>query len=212
VRLLDLGFFRVGGEEYAEENNTYGLATIRKSHVRVRGDMVVFDYEAKGGKQRVQSVVDPEVREVVQALKRRRGGSQELLAYRDGRRWRDTRSEDINAYLHEIAGTDCTAKYFRTWHATVLMAVALAVSTAVPTSEHARKRAIARAVREAAEYLGNTPTVCRKSYIDPRVIDLYHDGLTIAPDLEQLGADAAYGELATRGAIEAAVLRLLERQ
>jgi DNA topoisomerase I len=69
-----------------------------------------------------------------------------------------------------------------------------------------------RAVREVAEYLGNTPTVCRKSYIDPRVIDLYHDGLTIAPDLEQLGADAAYGELATRGAIEAAVLRLLERQ
>ncbi len=210
VRLLDLGFFRVGSEEYAEENNTYGLATMRKDHVTVEGNVVLFDYESKGGKQRVQSVVDPEVRDVVVMLKRRRGGSYELLAYRDGQHWRDIKSDEINAYLRELAGTDCTAKDFRTWHATVLMAVALAVSTPAAKSESARKRAVARAVREVADYLGNTPAVCRKSYIDPRVIDLYNDGITVAPALEQLGATAAYGELATRGAVEAAVLQLLK--
>lgn len=177
--------------------------------VTVDGDIVLFDYESKGGKQRVQSVVDQDVRDVVVALKRRRSGSTELLAYRRGARWHDIKSEEINTYLRDVAGADCTAKDFRTWHATVLMAVALAVSTTAARSESTRKSAIARAVQEVADYPGNTPAVCRKSYIDPRVIDLYNDGITIAPALEQLGAGATHGELATRGAVEVAVLRLL---
>jgi DNA topoisomerase-1 len=209
ARLLDLGFFRIGSEEYAEKNFSYGLATMRRDHVTCSGDVITFDYRAKSGKQRVQSVADPQLCELVRTLKRRRGGGEELLAYRSSAGWADVKSHDINGYLREITGGDFTAKDFRTWHATVLCAVALAVSADAPTSETARKRAIARAVQEVSHYLGNTPSVCRASYIDPRVIDRYNDGITIAGDLERLGADARFGELATQGPIEAAVLELL---
>lgn len=210
VRLLDLGFFRVGGEAYADENSTYGLATLLKQHVSFDGDAVVFEYDAKSGKHRVLSIVDPEVRQLLQTLKRRRGGGQELLAYRDeSGRWRDVRSGDINAHLRELSGIDMSAKDFRTWHATVLMAVALAVSSTVSGStQPARDRAVARAYREVSGYLGNTPAVCRKSYVDPRVVDRFDEGLTIAGVLEKLGSEPAYG-LATQGAIERAVVRLL---
>jgi DNA topoisomerase IB len=205
VRLLDRGFFRVGGEQYAE-NGTYGLATLERRHVTLEPDAVlVFDYIAKGGKHRVQAVVDPDVYDVVAELKRRRGGGPSLLAYRNGR-WVDVRSSDINEYLKELAGGDFTAKDFRTWHATVLAAVALAVSTEA-RSATARKRAMSRAVQEVARYLGNTPAVCRASYIDPRVFDHYLAGTTIAPALGGLAEleDAP----ATQGRIEAAVLDML---
>jgi len=210
-RLLDLGFFRVGGESYAEENGTFGLATMRRKHVTVTGDLVVFDYIAKSGKHRVQSVVDESVRKVVVALLKRDDKSKELLAYKDRTGWHDITSADINAYLREVFDGDVSAKDFRTWHATVLMAVGLAVSTQAPTSESARKRAVNRAIKEVAEYLGNTPAVCRSSYIDPRVIDLYDDGVTVAASLERLGADADFGQPATHGIVEAAVLRLLRK-
>jgi DNA topoisomerase-1 len=210
-RLLDLGFFRVGSEEYAEENNTYGLATIRREHVTVRGDTVIFEYTAKGNKERVQSVVDPVVLKVVKGLVARQDDHAELLAYRRGRTWVDVRSHEVNDYLREVVGAEITAKDFRTWHATVLMAVALAVSQHATVSESARKRAVARAVREVSDYLGNTPAVCRKSYIDPRVIDLYEDGITVLPALERLGADAAFGAPATHGAVETAVLKMLRK-
>lgn len=210
-RLLDLGFFRVGSEAYAEENGTYGLATMRKEHVRIEGQVIVFDYLAKGAKQRVQSVADDAVREVVGALKRRRGGGPELLAYRTARGWSDVKSEEINAYLRAVTGGDFTAKDFRTWHATVLTAVGLAVSAGAATSDSARKRAVSRVVSEVAHYLGNTPAVCRASYIDPRVIDLYDDGVTIARALDRLAADADFGQPATHGEVEAAVLRMLRR-
>jgi DNA topoisomerase IB len=210
ARLLDLGFFRIGSEEYAEKNESYGLATMRRDHVTCSGGVLTFDYRAKSGKHRVQSLGDVELCELVRTLKRRRSGGPELLAFREGGRWVDVKSHDINDYLREITGGDFTAKDFRTWHATVLCAVALAVSAHAPTSESARKRAVARAVKEVAHYLGNTPTVCRASYIDPRVIDRYTDGLTIHDELHRLGADATFGELATKGAIEGAVLRLLQ--
>ncbi|MDQ1402923.1 MAG: topoisomerase [Actinomycetota bacterium] len=209
TRLLDVGFFRIGTEGYAEQNQTYGLATIRKDHVTVRADQTLeFDYVAKSGKQRIQSVVDPEVHAVVAALKRRRAGGPELLAWREGRRWVDVRSDDINAYVKEITGGDFTAKDFRTWHATTLAAVALAVSVNV-VSPTGRKRAIARACKEVSGYLGNTPAVCRSSYIDPRVIDRFHEGETVAPVLARLGADVPAGSLATHGEVEAAVAELL---
>jgi DNA topoisomerase IB len=210
-RLLDLGFFRVGGEAYAEDNGTYGLATMRKKHVKITGDEIVFDYTSKGSKQRVQAIVDESVLAVVKALLSRTGGGYELLAYEDAEGWRDVTSADINAYLREMFGTDVSAKDFRTWHATVLTAVGLAVSTGAPTSTSGRRRAVNRVVTEVADYLGNTPAVCRKSYIDPRVIDLYDDGVTISRALEKLGLDADYGQPATHGEIEAAVLRLLRQ-
>ncbi|HJV08972.1 MAG TPA: hypothetical protein VJ653_04800 [Acidimicrobiales bacterium] len=215
ARLLDLGFFRIGTEGYAEENQTYGLATMHKSHVQLEPPSTVnFDYMAKGSKRRIQSVVDPDVYDVVEALKRRRGGKPELLAWRRGREWVDVRSADINLYIKEVTGGDFSAKDFRTWNATVLAAVALAVSTGA-TSPTARKRAVARAMKEVAHYLGNTPAVCRSSYVDPRVVDQYLGGTTIAPALEQAlvgaPADAAEaGTLLTQGPIEEAVLDLLE--
>ncbi len=212
ARLLDLGFFRIGTEGYAEENQTYGLATIQKRHVRVEDHGEVgFDYVAKGGKRRLASVVDPLVHEVVAALKARRGGGPELLAWRRtvGRRvrWVDVRSTDINKYIKQVTGGDFTAKDFRTWNATVLAAVALAVSTSA-SSAYARRRAVTRAFGEVAHYLGNTPAVCRKSYVDPRIVDHYQAGFTIADAMESIwfGDD----DIATHGAIETAVLDLLD--
>jgi DNA topoisomerase IB len=132
----------------------------------------------------------------------------ELLAYRSGPRWHDVTAADINDYLREIADGDFTAKDFRTWHATVLAAVGLAIS-APAASQAARTRAITRVVAEVAGYLGNTPAVARASYIDPRVIQLYEQGHTIAGTLGDLGRNCDFGELATRGPAEQAVLELL---
>jgi len=211
VRLLDRGFFRIGTEDYAETNRTYGLATMLKRHAKLGpGGLLTFDYPSKGGKRRVQNVVDRDVYRLVETLKKRRGGGPELLAYKDGGRWDDVRSADINDYLKEVTNDDFSAKDFRTWNATVLAALALAVSGPAAASKTARKRAITRAIAEVAHYLGNTPAVCRASYIDPRVFDRYRDGLTIGGALEELG-DARFGEPATQGAIEEAVLDLLKR-
>ena len=215
VRLLDLGFFRVGGEEYADEHSTYGLATLLRKHVTIDGEALIFEYEAKGGKHRVVSIVDAQVLDLIAALKRRRGGEadvgDELLAYKDSSgRWRDVRSTDVNQHLRALSGLDMTAKDFRTWHATVLMAVALAVSASVTRSSSAMNRAITRAYREVADYMGNTAAVCRKSYVDPLVVELFEQGVTIVPVLEHLGSHPSYG-LATQGAIERAVVRLLSR-
>lgn len=208
VRLLDLGFFRVGGEAYADEHSTYGLATLRKDHVTIDGEALVFEYDAKGGKHRVVSIVDDDVRRLVVALKRRRAGGDELLAYKTERgRWHDVRSSDINEHLRELSDIEMTAKDFRTWHATVLMAVALAVSSSV-TKPTARARAISRAYKEVSRYLGNTPAVCRTSYVDPKVVDLFEQGVTIASALEKLGSEPRYG-LATQGSVERAVARML---
>jgi DNA topoisomerase I len=203
VRLLDLGFFRIGGEGYAAENETYGLATMHKSHVAVDGDMVTFDYVAKGGKRRLQSVVDPDVAVVVKELKARRGGLPELLAYKRGGRWIDVKSGDINAYIKEVTGGDFSAKDFRTWNATVLAAVALSVSSEALSSKTSRQRAVVRCFKEVSHYLGNTPAVCRSSYVDPRVIDRFRGGSTIID---------ALGDPSQRDVIETAVVELLEER
>jgi DNA topoisomerase I len=211
TRLLDLGFFRIGSEGYAEENETYGLATIRKDHVTVRDDVVVFDYEAKGGKRRVTRIGDEQVVAVVRAMKRRRGGGEELLAYKVGRSWADVKSNDVNTYLKEAAGGDFSAKDFRTWNATVLAAVALGVSggAAARGTKTARKRAVKRAIDEVSRYLGNTPAVCRASYIDPRVFDRFDGGLTIGGAMPALATDEGAWPLFPPST-EAAVLDLIE--
>jgi DNA topoisomerase IB len=200
VRLLDVGFFRIGGEGYAAENETYGLATMHKKHVRIDGDVVTFDYVAKAGKRQLHSVVDPDVAVVVAALKARRGGQQELLAWKEGGRWVDVKSSDINAYIKEFSGGDFTAKDFRTWNATVLAATALAVSVEALTGVTSRKRALARCFQEVAHYLGNTPAVCRSSYVDPRVIDRFQTGGLILD---------AVGDPEQQDVLEHAVLDLL---
>jgi len=214
VRLLDVGFFRIGSEDYAARNDSYGLATMRREHVTLGdGDAIVFDYRAKHGKRRIQAIADPEVCRVVSTLKRRRHGGDELLAYKEKSRWRDVRSPDINAYIKEATGEDFSAKDFRTWSATVLAAIALAVSGEVAGSPTRRKRAVNRAVEEVAHYLGNTPAVCRASYIDPRVIDAYRGGLTILPALEQATGSAAPGQMAMHHpVVEEAVLDLINER
>ena len=210
VRLLDRGFFRIGSEDYAEENDTYGIATMGKRHVTVSGDEVTFDYEAKGGLRRVQTIGDRQVARLVGALKQRRGGGEELLAYKSAGRWVDVKSADINDYVKEAAGEEFSAKDFRTWSGTVLAAVALAVSGPARDGKTSRKRAKARAVNEVARYLGNTPAVARSSYIDPRVFDRFDSGLTIAGVLPDLVEDtSAWPDL--QGTIEAGVLDLIAR-
>jgi DNA topoisomerase I len=210
VRLLDRGFFRIGTEGYAEQNQTYGLATIQKKHCKLMpDDAIIFDFNAKGGLRRIQAIVDPPVFEVVRGLKKRRGGSPELLAYKIRGRWCDVKSSDINTYVKEISGGEFTAKDFRTWNATVLAAVTLAVSASAASTKTARQRAMTYAVKTVAHYLGNTPTVARSSYIDPRVFDRYRSGWTISGAIQTLGEDIDLGAPSTQGSIERAVLELL---
>jgi DNA topoisomerase I len=205
VRLLDLGMFRIGSEDYAEQNDSYGLATLRKEHVTVEGGCLEFDYPAKSNQRRKHSVLDPQVVPVVAALKKRRGGSAELLAYRDGRRWVDVTSDDVNEYVKQATAEEFSAKDFRTWNGTVLAAVALAGE--VPKSKTARKRRINDAVKGVAFFLGNTPAVTRASYIDPRVFDRFDSGWTIA--LPKRTGDELLANETTRRRVEEAVLDLI---
>ena len=180
VRLLDLGFFRIGGEVYAEENESFGLATVRRDQVTLRANEVIFDFPAKSGQRRIQSIRDAPARRAIEVMRRRRSGPEDLLAWRDADEWRDVRSDDVNDYIKEKIGERFSAKDFRTWHGTVLAAVELAGEDE-PTSEAQAKRSIRAAVERVSEALGNTPAVCRRSYIDPRVIERFRDGEAISP-------------------------------
>jgi DNA topoisomerase I len=205
VRLLDLGFFRIGGEEYAESNESYGVATVLREHVSIEGEEVVFDFPAKSGRRRVQSIRDPGVRVAIEAMRRRRSGPDDLLVFREDGAWHDVRSEDVNAYLAEKAGEAFSAKDFRTWHGTVLAAVELA-REGPPASKGGGERAIRAAIKRVAERLGNTPAVCRRSYIDPCVLDRFRDGKTI--ELPKLGAEETVTPR-RQGQIERRVLSLI---
>jgi DNA topoisomerase I len=181
VRLLDLGFFRVGGEEYADENGSFGVATVLREHVSANGEELVFDFPAKSGQRRVQSIRDREVAKAVEAMRRRRAGPPDLLVFREGGEWRDVRSADVNAYIQERIGERFSAKDFRTWHGTVLAAVELA-ARGPARSRGGAERAIREAIASVAEALGNTPAVCRGSYVDPRLLDRFRSGVTIELD------------------------------
>ncbi|HEX4188656.1 MAG TPA: DNA topoisomerase IB [Solirubrobacteraceae bacterium] len=209
VRLLDLGFFRIGSEDYAERNESYGLTTMLKRHVAVRDGALVFDYLAKSGIRRVQEIRDTQTLEIITSLKARRGGGAQLFAYRSDGRWADVHSDEVNDYLKQASGGEFTAKDFRTWNATVLAAVALAVPQ-IPSRRTARERIVRDAVKTVAAYLGNTPAVCRASYIDPRVIDRYHAGVTIADALSSSQDGPDLDDTRTRKRVEVAVLELLE--
>ncbi|HLB22095.1 MAG TPA: DNA topoisomerase IB, partial [Solirubrobacteraceae bacterium] len=160
VRLLDLGFFRIGSEDYAERNESFGLTTMLREHVTLEEDRLVFDFPAKSGQRRVQAIADADALEVVAELKRRRGGTQ-LLAYRQDGRWAELHADEVNDYLKRRSGGEFTAKDFRTWNATVLAAVALAAHDGQPRSAPARRRVATAAVKQVSGYLGNTPAVCR---------------------------------------------------
>jgi DNA topoisomerase IB len=209
IRLLDLGFFRIGSERYADENETFGLATLRRSHMRIERGAAVFDYRAKGAKRHRQTIADPAIVPTLRSLKQRRSRHPDLLAYRAGRTWVDVRAEHINEYLKEAMGGDYSAKDFRTWNATVLAAVELATNWAEAETKTARKRAAAAATKRVADYLSNTPAVCRSSYIDPRVFDRFDSGETIRSSLRRIVTESGPDEFPDRERIERAVLKLV---
>ncbi|MDP9822154.1 DNA topoisomerase IB [Nocardioides massiliensis] len=204
VRLLDLGYFRIGSDSYTD---SFGLTTLRREHVRRRNGALVFQFVGKSGIEHRVEIDDLPAVEAVEVMRRRRGGDDRLLAYKDGRRWGPLDGPSVNSYLREIVGDEITAKDFRTWHATVLAAAALAASDEHGESAASRKRAIRGAMVEVAEYLGNTPTVARNSYVDPAVIDLYEDGVTIEAALRRAPEDPALRQ----AALERATLRLLKQ-
>lgn len=194
-RLLDEAYFRAGGEAYAKENGSFGLATLRREHVRIADDGVWFAYPAKSGQWREAQVRDPDVRVAVRDLLRRDDDQPDLLAWRNGDGgWHDVTTADILEDVKARLGPEARPKDFRTWHGTVLAAAALAQHE-VPRSERARRRVVAQAVREVAEELGNTPAVCRASYIDPRVIDLWERGQSIGRRRTRAGAERALIDL-----------------
>ena len=172
VRLIDLGLFRIGGEKYAELDHHYGATTLRKEDVRVTRDGIMFDYTAKWGKERAIVIRDDLVQPTIRALVRSDNDLDTLWSYEQDGHWRTMHSRDVGNYIAARAGGHFTAKEFRTWNATVLMALALA-NAAPATTETGRKRAIAASVREVATWLGDTPAVARSSYIDPRLITRY---------------------------------------
>ena len=214
VRLLDVGLFRVGGEEYAHEHETFGVASLRKDHVNIRKGTMVFTYEAKGSIERVVEIRDGPTREVVAALHRRRTGGPNLFAYKQGRRWVEIHAHDVNDYIKETLGNRFSAKDFRTWSGTVLAAAALAEAEP-PSASRGSRRAVTKAVAKVAEHLGNTPAVSRSAYIDPRVVERFKEGETISdslarpPSLEELDTHLKHDGAAYR-AVEEAVIDLVE--
>jgi DNA topoisomerase I len=172
VRLIDLGLFRIGGEKYAELDHHYGVTTLEKRHVSVGRDGLTFDYVAKEGKRRAISITDGPVRATVRALAGSANGLDSLLCWQAGGVWHSLHSQDVSAYIADNAGGHFTAKEFRTWNATVLMALLLASAEPAAT-ERGAKTVITASVRGVADQLGDTPAVARASYIDPRLISRY---------------------------------------
>jgi DNA topoisomerase-1 len=209
TRLLDVGLFRVGSEQYADESGHFGLATLTREHLRWNDGGVLFDYLGKGGVRQVLEVSDAESVELLRALCRRRSGPPELLSFREGRTWCRLGSDGINDYIKANAGEAFSAKDFRTWNATVLAAARLDhFERRPPSPARSRQRVIRDVVKEVGEMLGNTPAVARRSYIDPRVLDSYLSGTTIGVAIEHV---ETLGEVADRRRHEAerAVLQLL---
>jgi DNA topoisomerase I len=196
VRLLETTLMRVGNEEYARANKSFGLTTLRDRHVDVDGAAVRFEFRGKGGKEHAVGVRDPRVARIVRHLQDLPG--QELFQYldEDGTR-RTVDSGDVNAYLREISGEDFTAKDFRTWAGTVLCALALA-EIGLGDSERATRRNITRAIGRVAERLGNTPAISRKCYVHPGVLEAYQQGAIIEGPAAAAGEDVVRSFLGRR--------------
>jgi DNA topoisomerase IB len=204
VRLLDLGAFRIGNDSSTEQHESFGLTTLERRHVRKQDGRLAFQFVGKSGIEHQIEIDDRAVITAVDVMRRRRGGDR-LLAWKDGRRWRDLEPAQINEYLRDVTDGEYTAKDFRTWHATVLAAAALAQSDEPGDTKASRKRAVSAAMGEVAELLGNTPRLARSAYVDPRVIDEYEAGRTIAAAVRRRHSSPDERQ----AALERAVLRLL---
>jgi DNA topoisomerase I len=209
VRFLADGFFRIGNDRYAKENGTFGLTTLKKSHVKVDGDVIVFDYVGKRSIRHRQQLVNGELARFVESLLKIPGSR--LFRYQDDDgKWHNIESAQINEYLQELSGFPYSAKDFRTWGGTLRAATVLAdVGPAKSVSE--AKRNVATAVRLVASELGNTPTICRKSYVHPVVIERYMDaGDTIQLPSAARARDAAKSGQGAHSAEECALIKFLD--
>ena len=184
VRLISEGFFRVGSERYARENGTFGIATLRKAHVRVDADCLIFSYVGKRSITQRQCVTDRDLARFVERLKQSPGPR--LFRYQTETGWSDLTAREVNEYLQKLIGVRYSAKDFRTWGGTLRLATVLA-ELGAPASDREAKRNAVLAIRLVAAELGNTPTICRKSYVHPIVLARYLDGgETIAPTLARV--------------------------
>jgi DNA topoisomerase IB len=206
VRLLDLGYFRIGNDVYADAHGSFGLTTLERRHVRRHQDRLVFAFVGKSGVEHRIEIDDLVVIEAIDVMRRRRGDDLRLLAYKNGRGWRSLLPDLVNEYVRSSTGLEATAKDFRTWHATVLACAALADTPEPGESKASRKRAVSGAMKEVAEFLGNTPTLARSSYVDPRVIDAFEEGRTIARATRRTYSNPDERQ----AALERATLRLIK--
>ncbi|GEP38707.1 DNA topoisomerase [Nocardioides psychrotolerans] len=208
VRLLDLGYFRIGNDIYADTNGSFGLTTLERRHVKRHQDALVFRFVGKSGVDHRVEIDDATVIEAVDIMRRRRGKDLRLLAYQEARAWRSVLPDLVNDYVRESTGLEATAKDFRTWHATVLAAAALAETEEPGETQASRKRAVSGAMREVSDFLGNTPTLARSAYVDPRVVEAYEEGRTIRATTRRR-YDTTAGRQA---ALERATLKLIKKQ
>ena len=208
LHLLDLGYFRAGGEQYADENNSFGIATLLCEHVALQREAVEFDYPAKSGVRRTLTIDDPEVVRSVRALLRRPDRTDRLLVCRNSSDWADIHADDLNARFKELVGDEYTVKDLRTWHGTVLGAVAF-VDADPPSNKTVIKRVESAVMKEVAEELGNTPAVARGSYVDPRVVQAYEEGVTIAAGVRR--ADRTRNPSERQARLEKSTARMIRK-
>lgn len=207
VRLLETTLIRVGNDEYARANNSFGLTTLRDKHARINGSSIRFEFRGKSGKEHEIDLQDPRLARIVKQCQELPG--QELLQYLDEHgQARDITSTDVNAYIRDIAGEEFTAKDFRTWAGTVLAALALRELESFDSQARAKKN-ILRAVESVAQRLGNTKAVCRKCYIHPAIFDSYLDG-TLLKTLRKKASKTLARDLKSLKPEEAMVLTLLQ--
>jgi DNA topoisomerase I len=207
LRMLDHGVFRTGNTEYAEEYGSRGAATLLRRDVSVHKGLLVFDFTAKGGIHRTIELTDEPLGAAVSALKRSRHDSPLLLVHHETDGWHEIDAGLINERFQELVGAGYTVKDLRTWNATVHAAVALS-HTEPPTTKRAAKASVKAMLAEVSDHLGNTPTVARNSYVDPRVIDQFERGRTIERAIRRAGSDDL-GRPDVRAALERSVVRLL---
>lgn len=190
VRLLDTTLIRIGNDEYARTNDSYGLTTLRKRHATIHGTSVEFCFRGKSGKCHQIRFDDPRLAKIVKKCQELPG--QELFGYvDDGGTVHDVGSADVNAFLHEICAAEITAKDFRTWHGTVL-ALHTLTKMGKPAGPVEAKRNISAAMKEVSSALGNTPAVCRTSYVHPQLLEFYRNGKDFPPSpAKPVGLDTA---------------------
>ena len=210
VQLLEKTLIRIGNEEYARDNRSYGLTTMRGQHATIAGARVNFEFRGKSGIRHAINLHDARLARIVKACRDLPG--YELFQYvdEDGKR-QTVDSADVNTYLRELSGTDFTAKDFRTWAGTVMAAKALAAAAGFKSVSQARRN-IVKAVEQVAKRLGNTKAVCRRCYIHPAIIDSYMEGVTLATGTTRARITRSAGSRGALSAVEAGVIGLLERR